>query len=394
LGCEYPWTVGAPALEIADVLRVVATVGLPRREPEQLRVEVPQNMWPHVLRHLTGRRLTGFASAAVREGRLRLSEDQATQLHEEQIAAMGMVTVLDHLLRRLSASFEEVGISPIVLKGAALGEEFYPDRSWRTYGDVDLLIPREAWVSAARVLADAGFARLLPEPRPGFDERFGKGASFADSQGLQLDLHRTLALGPFGLWIDARDLLGGTSEFVSAGTSMRRLDDTNTMIHACVHAALGQREPLTVPLRDVLQVAWSGRVDWDLMSDRVRAWRLGAPVGHALHRARERLGVPLPADAVELLDPGAGWIERRALAAYTTDRRDRGGSSVAALWAIPGVKARIAYLWAMLFPERRFLDARAEAGSGTIRDRLMIPVRWMFGRTERRRNPKSRGGRA
>ena len=165
----------------------------------------------------------------------------------------------------------------------------------------------------------------LPEPRPGFDLRFGKGASFEDAQGRQLDLHRTLALGPFGLWIDADALVQGNTEFNTTGLELRRLDDTNTMIHACLHAALGQREPMTVPLRDVLQVAWSGRVDWDLARERIGAWRLAAPVAHALRTARERLGVPIPEEASSLVGPRAGWIERHALASYTTDRRDRGG---------------------------------------------------------------------
>ena len=66
------------------------------------------------------------------------------------------------------------GDGPGRAEGAALAEEFYPDRSWRTYGDLDVLIPAEAWASASAVLSNAGFVRLLPEPRPGFDLR-GKG---------------------------------------------------------------------------------------------------------------------------------------------------------------------------------------------------------------------------
>ena len=301
---------------------------------------------------------------------------------------MGMVVIMEHLLRELSTPLANERISPIVLKGAALADGFYPDRSWRAYGDLDLLIQGEEFPRASAVLAVLGFTRLLPEPRSGFDQRFGKGASFEDSHGRQVDLHRTLALGPFGLWIDTTELTRGRTEVELAGARVHRLDDTSTMIHACVHAALGQRETLIVPLRDVLQVAWSGRVDWDLARERIGAWRLAAPVAHALLTARERLSVPIPEEALSLVDLPAGWIERRALASYTTARRDRGGPSVSALWAIPGVSARVAYLRAMLFPDRRFREARG-GRSATVGGRLMMPFRWVVARS--RGKPPTRG---
>ena len=115
---------------------------------------------------------------------------------------MAMVLVLDHLLVEVSSAMTEAGLPTVVLKGAAVADTFYPDRSWRSFGDLDLLISAADWRRACEVLVRLGFRRIIPEPRPGFDERFGKGASFEDARKLQVDLHRTLAMGPFGLWID------------------------------------------------------------------------------------------------------------------------------------------------------------------------------------------------
>jgi hypothetical protein len=293
---------------------------------------------------------------------------------------MGMVLVLEQLLLEASRAMDDAGIRTLVLKGAATANTFYPDPSWRAFGDLDLLVPPPGWTPAMRVLAELGFSRLLPEPRPDFDRRFGKGVAFEDAQGRQIDLHRTLALAPFGLWIDVGDLASGQSEFVLHGRSLRRLDDTNALIHACVHAALGRQEPLFVPLRDVLQIAWSGDVDWAALRRRTSAWRLTAPVAHALRTASERLRAPLPDEASEIMASEAPWVERRALAAYVTDRRRRGGTSLAALWAIPGVSPRVAYVRALLLPDRRFLEARSAAGTGTILHRLLVPLRWAYER--------------
>jgi putative nucleotidyltransferase-like protein len=229
------------------------------------------------------------------------------------------------------------------------------------------------------VLAELGFRRLIPEPRRGFDERFGKGASFENDQALQVDLHRTLALGPFGLWIDPEALQNATTEFRADDLSLRRLDDTHALIHACIHAALGRQQPLLVPLRDVAQIAWSGSVDWGAMSERTREWRLAAPVAHAMRTTADTLDAWLPEETEQLLSIRIPWLEGRSLEAYTTDRARRGGAALAALWAIPGIKARAAYIRALLFPEGRFREARQQ-GSGGRRSRLMIPLRWAVDR--------------
>jgi hypothetical protein len=370
-------------LDTAAAAGRLAAFGLPGGSSEA--VEIPEPAWPALLRFVIRQRITGLASAGVRAGSLRLAEAQRDELAEHHREAMAMVLLLQHLTLEVSSAMEDAGVPAVVLKGAAIATSFYPDPSWRSYGDLDLLVSVADWSAACHTLTSLGFGRITPEPRPGFDERFGKGASFEDARGLQVDLHRTLALGPFGLWIDTEALLEGTTRFTMRGASLRRLDDTNALIHACVHAALGRERPLLVPLRDVLQIAWSGRADQEVLSARVRDWRLIAPVSYALKTAAETLAAPLPVTLQDLRRIRAGAIERRALQAYTTDRRRRGGMSLSTLWAIPGIRPRAAYVRALLFPDRKFLDARAGDGSGSLRSRLMIPMRWALGRIQARR---------
>jgi hypothetical protein len=392
LPCEHP-SMERSTLPIVEVMRVIAGHGLPGKHRETAVGELPDRVWPHLLRLLSRQRISGIALAAHRDGSLRLTEEQRADLVQSQRAAMGMVLVLEQLLLDASEALAAAGIPTIVLKGAAWATTFYPDPTWRAYGDLDLLVPTSYLVATSRALAELGFTRSLPEPKPGFDERFGKGVSLADSSGRQVDVHRTLALAPFGLWIDTVALVQGTTPFLFRGKSLRRLDDTNAMLHACIHAALGWEEPLVVPLRDVLQIAWSGRVDWELLERRARAWRLVAPVAHALRTASGRLGVPIPEPAEVVMRSPIRWTERRALAAYTTDRRRRGGMSLAALWAIPGLSSRVVYVRALLFPDRRFLEARAAAGTGTVGRRLLVPLRWAWDRLRSWRGGSARSNR-
>ena len=71
----------------------------------------------HVVRQLSRRRLTGFASAAVRGGALELSEPQSAELLQRHVAAMGMVAVLEHLLHEVATALSGAGMVPVVLKG-------------------------------------------------------------------------------------------------------------------------------------------------------------------------------------------------------------------------------------------------------------------------------------
>lgn len=322
-------------------------------------------------------RLTGIAARAAEAGSLLLNDEAAEQLSGDYRDAKVLCHLLERKLLILSPALEEAGIDVVVLKGAATARTFYPDPGWRMFGDVDLLVRTRDWRGACGLLAKFGFERLLPEPRRGFDERFGKSATHVDGEGFQVDLHRTLALGALGYMRHPDELFDRTTTFLLDGASLRRLDDTASLLHACVHASLGSFPPRLLPLRDVAQIASVGDVDWESLTELARRWMMGAVIQHALGMVSRRLGVPLPAPAEPFLTWQTSRRERRLLAAYTTDRRRGGGMTLSMVWAIPGLRSKGAYLWALLLPERAFLRARAEAAhAATYRSRWRVPLRW------------------
>lgn len=382
-----PGAVPSGVRGLAGRLAAVGLLGPASEGP----VEVPPKLWPSLLSYLTHQRITGLASAAAGAGAVVLTDTQRDELADRHRSALGVVVMVERLLCRVSEAFGAEGLSSVVLKGPAVAHTFYPDPSWRLYGDLDLLVPANDFRRACAVLAGLGFRRLLPEPRPGFDERFGKGATHEDTEGRQVDLHRTLALGPFGVWMNPSEVFEGTTELRINGMSLRRLDDTLALLHACVHASLGRKDPLVSPLRDVLQIAWSGRVDWDLTARRARRWRIAAPVSHALRTASATLAVELPEEASHVLAIPVRPFERKALAAYTTDRVRSGAVTLAMVRAIPGIGAKAAYLHALVLPEKQFLAARAAEGSrGSYRNRWMVPLGWAGRRLRSAMRPKRR----
>lgn len=361
-------------VDLLELDRAVGGFGLPG--PEPVEVEIPPNSWPAFLAKAASGRMVGIAVAAAEAGQLRLTDEQAEELLARHREAMMWDLLIERRLLELAEAFEAAGLRPLVLKGPALAHTMYPDPSWRVFGDLDLLVPTSSWRTSLQVLSGLGFERRLPEPRPGFDERFGKAAVHSNGDGVEIDLHRTLVIGPFGLWARPEELFRRSTTFQLGGRTLGRLDDTALLLHACMHASLGWRPPFLWTLRDVAQVAWFGRVDWDELADLARRWRLRAVVAHALRTASETLEVSLPVEAAPLLSVTPRRRERRALESYVSERRGRGGVELATLQAIPGLRSKAAYLRMLLFPGRDFLAAR---GRGSVR-RLFVPVRWLGGR--------------
>ena len=98
--------------------------------------------------------------------------------------------------------FADAAIEVRLLKGPAVAHLDYPDPAWRAFGDIDVLVPSAQYDDAIRALLAVGGRRRSQEVRPGFDRRFGKGACVTLLNGVQVDVHRTLASGPFGLTVD------------------------------------------------------------------------------------------------------------------------------------------------------------------------------------------------
>jgi hypothetical protein len=291
---------------------------------------------------------------------------------------------VERMLLVVSRHLEALGVGSVVLKGPALAHTHYPDPSLRAFRDLDLLVPTRQWRAACSALEALGMRRRLPEPRPGFDERFGKAAVYTGSEGVQVDLHRTLAQGPFGQWMDPEELFGRTTSFALAGRNLRRLDDTALLLHACVHASLGWTPPELLPLRDIAQISTAGEVDWASLEGLAARWRLGAVLVHAFATTSQAFGPVLPLPSRRLIHMDIRPEDSRALRSYTTGRRWRGATVRSTLRAIKGTRTKAAYIGALVFPKREFLKARTEDGKrGSYLQRWAVPMRWIRGSRRR-----------
>lgn len=342
-----------------DTSVAVAAHGVPGTTLRLPDTPLPPSEWEAVLASIVRERITGLLAAAIGDGALPVTPEQAGAAARAHGAAMASCLLLERMLVRTADRLAGAGVDVRVLKGAAAAHLDYDDPALRAYGDVDLLLRGSQFERAVTVLIGAGHTRRYPEPRPGFDRRFSKGSCLVAPDGLELDCHRTFAMGPFGLTIDLDDLWAESEPFALAGRALRALDREHRFLHACFHAALGDMDPRLSTLRDIAAISIGGELDEARVRAVAAAWKAEAVVARALRLLEENFAVPA--------EGGLGaWArarpqtpqERRALAVYLDPQQTYAAKSFAAVRAIPGVRDKAAFLNALIFPRQAYVRGR------------------------------------
>lgn len=339
----------------------LAAHGLPGATLALPDAPVDDRRWGHVMSSVVSERISGLLAQAIDDGALAVTARQADEAAAAHRASMIAAVLLERALLATAARLDAAGIEFRVLKGSAVAHLDYPDPSLRSFGDNDLLVRSSDFDAAVAELVAGAHRRKYPEPRPGFDRRFGKGSCLVAGDGFEIDLHRTLAMGPFGLRIRLDDLWSHPSEFVLAGRSLAAPALEVRFLHACFHAVLGDRFTRLATVRDVAQLQRGRPLDIDRVLEISGAWRAQAVVARALRTAAEVLGLA-PVDRLDEWAQGyeLSGREQRALAVYRSADPTYAGKSFAAVSAIPGLRDKLAFAYALSFPTRRYRHERQE----------------------------------
>jgi hypothetical protein len=359
------------------VVVAVASVayGLPGSE-----IRFPRHLgraeWEDGLRSVRLAGLTGLLTAAAQDGAVILSDDQHAELAEANLDAQAAAVRLEQRLLEVSDLLRSRSIEHRVLKGAATAHLDYPDPELRPFSDIDLLIHSRDFDKAVMALEAFGGARRFAEPRPGFAARFSKAVCVVSDDGIEVDLHRSLAEGPFGLAMAPEELFDASEAFVLADRKLQALGADERLIHACCHAVLGRPEPELRPQRDVAQLGLSESVDRDRVERLSRRWRCGAVVAQAIRLSWRTLALPVD-------DPWHQWavgyspdrFERRALTYYgETPSQSYARQAIGGTLAVRGLGDKVRYAFALALPQRSYVGSR-DRGYGR---RLMRAVRlWL-----------------
>src|SRR5262245_14458505 len=300
----------------------------------------------------------GTWSMPIDDGTFTAKDTQEPNALDADERALALALVLEQLLLGVARQLDRAGVTARVLRGPAVTHTVYPEPGLRAFADIDLLVAAEDYDAALALMCANGARRRFREPRRGFERRFGKGVCLEFSDGLEIDVHRTLVAGPFGLALDAEALFEHSATFRVGGLTLEGLDPEARLIDACLHAALRARPRLTA-LRDVAQMVLYAPLDVAQLRDLCGQWRCGIVLQRALEMAWAAFGLtstPEPVRWARAYEPTA--FERHALDVYIGPDPSYARQAVAGLRAVPGLWSKAAYAAALLLPSRDYVRAR------------------------------------
>lgn len=335
----------------------VAAWGLPNahRLPDH---PLDDDAFDELLAQCTRHRILGLLGDAVRDGALPVTPAQHDRVETRWQEWLGHALRAERTAVAVADVLAAAGIPSRALKGVALARSSYPDPETRVYGDLDLLVPGDSLHRAGAVLVDVlDGTRAEPEVRPGFDDRFAR-ELLVRVDDLEVDLHRTLANGAFGVRIPLPTLF---DDPVAVGIGTRTLPilpPIPRLLHAAYQSTLADWPPRLVAFRDVAQILAHDDPDAEAVVATACAWRGSAVLAEGLTRAWRTLRCTTRPPLVD-------WAERHRSPAYdrflvaAAQGPARGYTAgLTTLLALPGVRRRAAYLRAVLAPSAEYRAAR------------------------------------
>ncbi len=359
-------------MDVAALLRVVAAFDLPNSLVTVPGEPLSDADWDEFTAHVQWQRLTNLFAQAVSAGVFPATEAQLKDAIETDTHALTGALRLEAQLVEVAEIFDGAGVPFRVLKWPAVAHLDYPDPAWRSFGDLDLLIPPDAMDGAIRLLSGLGYTRRFPQPRPGFDRRFTKSVSLDGPEGQQLDMHRTLAAGGFGHRIIVSTLWNAPpSRFSVGGREFTALGKEERFLHACYHLVLGNAPPRLVPQRDIAEMLKNGAIAGDRVRELASAWQGEAVLAHAI--TTTLISLQLKAE-----EPLAEWAatfkprrrEQRELVRATSPQYSYSAQAIDSARAIHGLRERLAYMWALALPRRSYLRGRHSGAAARARHAL------------------------
>lgn len=281
--------------------------------------------WEDVFRHADGQSLFS-AVASVVDTPLDGAPGSDSR---RQIQVRATVAQMQRRLRqepgiqRVLSVLQEAGCGPVLLKGAALAYSRYVRPEFRSFADLDLLLPADELERANVALLASGFEVNAAAPMPDGHQHLAP--LFAPHREIVVELHSTLfeARCPFDITIN--EWIARAVPMTILGHSVHMLSATDALLHTCAHLSYGHRY-LRYPLRsltDILALTQHGAVNWTALVWRAQEAQMNGAVVWPLAVARAWLGAPIPTWVIQQLMPAQPirWLIGTAMGSgYILDR--------------------------------------------------------------------------
>jgi len=245
-------------------------------------------------------------SAFSLEPSAKLPNDLTTKLRSHYYASLRHNLLLLNELNKVLKAFNETGIDVIVLKGAALAQTVYPDIALRPMGDMDLLVKKENLEKAEKLLADLGYDKFIKKDskRHPFHNTYLR---IVNEESFVIEIHWNLVRKIFYTNINLNELWVDAIPTDSLGTKVLRLSPLHSLLYLCWHGSHHSFKRL-LWLCDIAQIIKINErdINWDLVDQTSREWKIKKPVFLSLYLVRSLLN---EGTSIQNFQGGNNWLQ-------------------------------------------------------------------------------------
>lgn len=219
--------------------------------------------------------------------------------------------LLFHEAAQMMSALQAAEIPVLVLKGATLANNFYPDSGQRPMGDFDFMVPFAQTGRAFEVMKQCGwkYAESVPLQQTVWSSHASK---WDNQNGRQIDLHWHLLPGWRLPDVDDDVWVHGAKVPI-AGISFPSMNATDLLWHVCAHGTIGDEIPSIRWVADAWMILHSPdyAIDWEIFLNAIQRRNLDFSVGCALRYLQKEFNAPVPISVVETLERvPPSWLER------------------------------------------------------------------------------------
>ncbi len=272
-----------------------------------------------------------------------------------RVAARNML--LAEELRSILRAFEERQLPCAPLRGLALAERLYGDITTRPMGDLDLLVRKDDLPEVAAILRGLGFSEM--DRRPGFAQAFYYTLKFFKERHgwIIVEPHWTLAYPPFADRVDMEEVWKRCARGRVVGVETWLLAPEDLFFHLCLHLTHHDGAAPLLWLYELDRLLREGgeKLEWSRVVALAQHAKLGFFLVRALRTLQAQLATPIPEGILDQFSEAPPRsIEGKLVRLLEASGVD-GKESLALLFTLRGLRPKLSYALALLFPTPAFM---------------------------------------
>jgi hypothetical protein len=316
--------------------------------------------WAAIVEDASAHGLAPLLYRWLKDARLdrRVPEALLRRLEGQAFGQAARNAMLARKLEGVLRAFEEQGIACAPLRGLELAERLYGDIGARPLGDLDLLVRKGNLPGVAAILRGLGYREM--DRRAGFAEAFSYTLKFFKDRHcwIVIEPHWTLTYPPFQDRIDMDGVWKRCVRGRAVGVETWLLAKEDLLFHLGLHLV---HRAGTAPLlwwHELDRLVRQSReaLDWARFLSVARGARLEFLLSRALGEVKALFATPIPDRVLALLAvQRPRSVEDRLARLLAGASSVDGKESLAVLFTLTGLRPRLRYAFAILFPSAEFM---------------------------------------